>query len=292
MNVHVIHAFLSIQEVQREFNRITEEIRHLDPWLVEDDVTIVYEDWPTLFDGKSIGFIVDEGSQNCPFCGAHPTEMSIPGRTYTVQDRSRLRYGLTNLHFGIRILEFMLHVSYMKELRQWMVMKSVPEQVESHRRRKQLIYDRLFKLYGVRVDQPRQGGGTSNTGNVARVVFSNPAATAEALDLPQELIESLALIWRIIRSPVRIDPQKVRQAQQRFRDVWFSNFVDEKKRSKVKKSARERRQEGISWYYIPSGVHKVIEHLDEILEVIDIPPGLLSEEGNSCFQMSSCHYYK
>ena len=77
-------------EVQREVARIREEIRNLDPWDLEGGVDVVFKDYPMLFDGKNVAFIVDEPNQRCPLCSASPTEMSIPNGEFKVEVESGL----------------------------------------------------------------------------------------------------------------------------------------------------------------------------------------------------------
>ena len=46
-----------IDSVQREYARVTDQVNNVSPLEPEDGVTVTFEDFPTLFDGKYLGFI-------------------------------------------------------------------------------------------------------------------------------------------------------------------------------------------------------------------------------------------
>ena len=264
-----------------EFNRISAEVASLVPLEIMEGVTLRFEDFPTLFDGKNIGYIVDEGFQNCNLCGHGPVEMSIPNRPHPVIHPEGVRFGFTNLHAGPRFMEFCLHLSYMYSelLMMWRMTGASEEQIDEKEMRKVCVHEILYMFLGIRVDEVRKNFGTSNTGNTARVFFANPSLTAELLGLPEELVVSLALIWKIIRSTKPIDPAKVYLVVDRFKAAFWGNFKKQFDETK-KKTKKDRDREGITWYYIASSVHRLTEHLKLLLENCPIPPGCVSEEGS------------
>ena len=165
---------------------------------------------------------------NCPLCGATHTEQSTPGTHFHLKAREDvLRLGFTNLHAGIRFMEFLLHVSYMLDLKKPICLKSVPSDVASKARRQELVRKRLFEAYGIIVDARRKVGGTTNDGNTARIFFSDPDRTARLLDLPEDLVRTLDIIWKILRCKQEVDPVKVKEVCDRFKRVWFDNFMEE-----------------------------------------------------------------
>ena len=267
--------------VVNEFNRISAEVASLVPIEIMEGVRVRFEHFPTLFDGKNIGYIVDEGFQNCNLCGHGPVEMSIPNQPHPVIHPEGVAFGFTNLHAGPRFMEFCLHLTYMYSelLMMWRMTGASEEQIEEKEMRKIHVHEILYLFLGIRVDEVKKNWGTSNTGNVARVFFANPSLTAELLGLPEELVVSLALIWKIIRSTKPIDPAKVYLVVDRFKAAFWGNFKKEFDETK-KKTKKDRDREGITWYYISSSVHRLTEHLKLLLENCPIPPGCVSEEGS------------
>lgn len=58
-----------------------------------------------------------------------------------------------------------LHVSYRLDIKSWQAKKENKEKVTNN---KQIIVDNLKKEFGILVDQPKPGYGSTNTGNTAR----------------------------------------------------------------------------------------------------------------------------
>ena len=110
--------------------------------------------YKTQFDGKNTSHCCEHGVQNCNVCGAKPSEMSVPGREYVVEDKSKLDFGFTNLHAGIRFVEFQLHLSYLKEIKVRQVLRTNAAHVKSRDKRKKFIQETLYDNYGkIRVDE-------------------------------------------------------------------------------------------------------------------------------------------
>lgn len=109
-----------------------------------------------------------------------------------------LKYGLPILHANIRFLECVLNVSYRLKLESWRVSLmilldlvvsifryiftwsiQVPRGNEDFKKAKGLIQEGLRKKLGILVDTPKQGFGSTNDGNTARVFFKNVDLVAE-----------------------------------------------------------------------------------------------------------------
>ena len=262
----------SVENVHVEHERITREAAAVTPIDIDEGVSVAFEDFPTLFDGKALAYIHGEASQVCHLCGHGPVDMSIPGKPHPITNPKGKRNGLTNLHAGPRFMEFCLHISYYLWWLRWSIRYADEGQRQDIDDRKCSVHWVLYFFLGILVDKVKKSGGTSNDGNTARAFFENPELTADLLELPRDFVCSLALLWKIIRSSHEVDLEKVKLAVQRFQTSFFTHFRD--------LTNTDRRREGITWFYIASSVHRLSEHLVELLEACPFPPGMLSEEGS------------
>ena len=262
----------SVANVRQEHERITLEAAAVTPVDIEEGVSVEFEDFPTLFDGKALAYIHGEASQVCHLCGHGPIDMSIPGKKHPITNPEGIRNGLTNLHAGPRFMEFGLHISYYLWWLHWSIRYADDEQRQDIEDRKCSAHWVLYFFLGILVDKVKKTGGTSNDGNTARVFFQNPELTAELLELPKDFLCSLALLWKIIRCSHEVDLEKVKLAVERFKASFWGHFRDT--------SNTNRARDGITWFYIASSVHRLSEHLVELLEACPMPPGMLSEEGS------------
>jgi hypothetical protein len=262
----------SVDNVHVEHERLTREAAAVTPVDIAEGVSVAFEDFPTLFDGKALAYIHGEASQVCHLCGQGPVDMSIPAKPHPITNQEGKRNGLTNLHAGPRFMEFCLHICYMFWWKNWSIRFANEDQRQEIEDRKCSAYWILYFFLGIEVDKVKKTGGTSNDGNTARAFFENPELTADLLELPRDFVCSLALLWKIIRSSHEVDLEKVKLAVERFQTSFFTHFRD--------LTNTDRRREGITWYYIASSVHRLSEHLVELLEACPFPPGMLSEEGS------------
>ena len=262
----------SVENVRQEHERLTLEAAAVTPVDIEEGVSVEFEDFPTLFDGKALAYIYGEASQVCHLCGHGPVEMSIPGKAHPITNQEGKRNGLTNLHAEPRFMEFCLHICYYLSWSHWSIRAANEEERLGIEDRKCSAHWVLYFFLGIQVHKVKKTGGTSNDGNTARVFFQNPELTADLLELPREFVCALALLWKLIRCTHELDLEKVKLAVERFKASFWGNFRDA--------SNTKRGRDGITWFYIASSVHRLSEHLVELLEACPMPPGMLSEEGS------------
>lgn len=170
-----------------------------------------------------------------------------------------LHYGISPLHAWMRFFECLLHISYRMDIKKWKITKDLkPKYLE----RKQLISDRLYTAFGVRVDLPRAGGaGTSTTGNVCRRAFSKPELLSKVLEINENLVVRFHNILIAINSQDPINPEKI------------DNYCKETYLCYLKL---------YDWYKIPATVHKVLAHAGSIIIHSPAPLGMLAEEAAEC----------
>lgn len=215
-------------------------------------VAIVADFHLTMIDGKCLAYLTDTPSMaSCPFCQAKPTKLNLPATNFQMSPGSDA-YGIQPLHFCICVLNAVLNLSYRLEELTW----SVGKKIEA---RKKVMQERLKREFGVIVDMPRDGGaGTSNTGNVARRLFSQPEKFAETLELDVQLIKNFKTIMIALNCHEEVVPEKFQEICDQIANIYRVSYP---------------------WARLSSAVHKVIYHAADVMRVAPLPLGYLSEEG-------------
>lgn len=113
-----------------------------------------------------------------------------------------------------------------------------------------------FKQIGLIVDKPKQGGGNTNDGNMARRFFKDPSKSAEITE-NENLIRRLGVILQVISCSYEINVSA------------FANYVEDKWQLYTNL---------YPWYYMPISVHKILIHGPEIIKSCILPIGQMSEE--------------
>ncbi|XP_062543340.1 uncharacterized protein LOC134210917 [Armigeres subalbatus] len=247
-------------------NTIERELSELVPVKIdleqEKYVLVDFDFVMSMVDGKVLNYITGTSSmQNCPICKATPnvmTSLEEFEKGY-IPEIGTLIYGISPLHAWMRFFECLLHISYRMDFKKWQVSKILKE---AYLKRKQLIQKRLYDSFGVRVDQPRQGGaGSSTTGNICRRAFSNPNLLSEALNVNEELIHRLWNILIAINCQEPINPEKLDSYCKATYRLYLQLY---------------------DWYKIPATVHKVLAHAGDIIIHSPAPLGMLAEEAAEC----------
>lgn len=112
-------------------------------------------------------------------------------------------------------------------------------------------------MAGLNVDQPKQGFGNTNDGNMARRFFKNSDITASITGLDEALIKRFRVILQCLSSGYEIDVEK------------FNEYTFETKRLYL---------DLYSWYGVTPTIHKIFDHSVQIIENQCVPIGQLTEE--------------
>lgn len=133
-----------------------------------------------MIDGKVCNTLTStKSSQKCYVCGATPKDMNSFKVGMKSENPETFQIGLSTLHAWIRFMEWLLHVSYRLEIKEWQVWGGVKKDVTS--KRKKMIQEKLKTELGLLVDEPRQGeSGTSNDGNTARTKMQKKSLKSQA----------------------------------------------------------------------------------------------------------------
>jgi len=123
--------------------------------------------------------------------------------------------------------------------------------------RKSKIATEFYKKMGLIVDQPKQCGGNSNDGNMARKIFKNPSLVSQITVINKELIKRFLNILSIISCGYYI------------------------KEELFKKYCFETAQMAISlygWHKMSATVHKLLINGADIIKSLPLPIAQLSED--------------
>ena len=109
-------------------------------------------------------------------------------------------------------MEWFLHLAYKcgdnRTDHKWQARSA--EQKQAVAVRKQKIQNDLKRLYGLRIDIPKAGSGTSNDENTARRFFDNVSSTAKILGLNEDLIARSKVLLQAMSSGFDLDTEKFR----------------------------------------------------------------------------------
>lgn len=239
---------------------IQRQIDEMQPFKVQlsEDllVTVRAQFHLTLIDGKCLAFLTGTPSMaSCPLCQAKPSalnsEKAQQEGKFAIKNGAD-QYGVSPLHFAIRVLEGLLKLSYRLEKKKWRVGDAING-------RKKAVQANIKAVFAVIVDMPRDGGaGTSNTGSAARRLLSEPEKFAETLELDPQLVIDFRTIVIALNCQIDINPSKFQVVCDRIIETYRKLYP---------------------WADISSALHKVLYHGAHLIRVSPLPLGILSEEG-------------
>lgn len=212
----------------------------------------------TMIDGKVTQVLTNTpSSSTCNVCLAKPTEMNNLQRVLQKpENEDSYRFGLSTLHAWIRFMELVLHISYNLSFKKW---SATTEVMKSEKKSKKIyVQDRFRSELGLIIDKPRQGSGNSNDGNTARRFFANPACTARITGVDEELIKRFHVLLQTMSCGMHINAQKFGEYAFKTAELFVNKY---------------------NWYYMPSSVHKILIHGENIIRYNAVLPlGQLSED--------------
>ena len=211
----------------------------------------------------TFNFSGNRAQSNCPSCNATPTLMSKPDSCFHLKPET-LPFGFSPCHFGMRSMELCLHIGYHMGFKKPSCTQDWMKKLKA--KAKKDIHDKILEdIPGLRVDEVRKDGGTSNDGNTARRCFENAAIFANACGIPVEMVCLLRTLWLAMKSKLPIDADKFQEVGDRFMELYFNEFYTDDLRK--------------TWYHMCPTVHRPAVHGKQMIEFFNIPPGFLSEEG-------------
>lgn len=117
----------------------------------------------------------------------------------------------------------------------------------------------MNEAFGIRVDQVLQGHGTTNTGNLARLCFSDPIKFAKALEIDEELVSKISLILSLLRCKEELDIAKFETL---CKDTYQLNYTR------------------YPWSRMCPTLHKLLKHGTAIIQNFPMPIVYYSEDAS------------
>jgi hypothetical protein len=254
-----------------EHNRLKSELEELLPYEVSQSpkIHISYKGLETMVDGKVVVAVTNNNTSICTICDKGSTEMASNVGPFDPVSDERLLFGISPLHFLLRVFEALLHIAYKQEVKQFRVKKADKPSVAANTLRVKEAFERKL---GLIVDQRREGGfGNTNTGNVARKAFANADTFAQICGVSTILVSNLDVICRTLASSHNIDADKFEE----FCNATLAQYMID-----------------CPWYNIPPTLHKVLVHGADIIRATPLPIGVTSEEGSESNTKFCRKYYQ
>ena len=124
--------------------------------------------------------------------------------------------------------------------------------------KKILVQKRFREELGLIIDKPRQVSGNTNDGNTAKRFFYNASCSAEITGVDENLIKRFYIILQALSSGVMINAESFGSYAVETARIYVTNY---------------------RWYYMPSSVHKILLHGENIIKHFAVLPiGQLSED--------------
>lgn len=243
----------TVNLIKESTNNVEQQVNNLIPFVTAvcgKPVCVRYHLTLTMIDTKVCNSLTDTSSaMRCYICNCTSKEFNNVEKMLQKEVCSdNLKFGLSSLHCWIRCFEFLLHLSYKLEIKKWQA-RSTREK-ESVEKRKTAIQVAFKKQLGLNVDKPKQGSGTSNDGNTARLFFEHHGKSAQIIGIDQDIIYRFYVILQAISCGYEIDVNKFRQ---------------------YCKELAERIVHAYDWYYMPTLVHKLLIHGPDIVKQSILP---------------------
>lgn len=246
---------------------IKKEISELKPTQI-GKVTVTAHLSLTMIDGKVANNLTDCPSQSCFICLRSSYDLNLPIESHDSYDPNLFEFGLSPLHGYMRVMEHLLKVAYRLCLAEpkWRVPKKHKSEVTE---REKAINQALKEQLGLHINEPRQKGGNSNSGNTARTFFAKREAVAEITGLNLELLERLSVILKLINSKADINVEAYAKYAEDTRKLYCDLY---------------------NFYPLSPTLHKLIVHGAVIIENAVLPIGYFSEEAGESRNKSIRNY--
>ena len=250
----------TIKEVYADLDRQRKALVGFD-WL--EGIHIEFCGYYSMCDMKVLNAIIDNPRQSlCPICFATPDQVNDLDRDFLpLCDHALSELCISILHFAIRVFEHLIKVGARIQAKVF----EFPAYGAEKQGKIALAKDRIIKQFKEELDmdifQVRPGGGTSNTGNVARDALKQHEFMARVTGLSVELIRRLDHIRISLASTDKL-----------IKDD-FVQFC---------RTAKEVYVRDCAFYPANPTLHKIFDHPDHFLRFFPptISTGMVSEEGS------------
>lgn len=160
----------------------------------------------SLIDGKVANAVVgNRNTHACPICIA-----GVDGKI-----------GPSYFHSRLNAAEWLIRTAAKNRVPNHPALNHPDVRLECRR-----ISNELEKHFKAHVNRPKPGGsGSSNDGNLARLLLSDPVAFAKILGVRRELVENLRTISNLALSSHQLNPDRVKQLYENLEQDILSEFT-------------------------------------------------------------------
>ena len=243
-----------VDEIKSQINSLRQSIINKNG----KSVQVKHELFLTMIDVKVAQALTDTPSgSTCTICGATPRQMNDLTKVASrPENENSYQYGLSTLHAWIRCMEMILNISYNLSFQTWAATSEEKKRLKQEK--KILVQKRFREELGLIIDKPRQVSGNTNHGNTARKFFYNASCSAEITGVDENLIRQFYIILQALSSGVMINAESFGSYAVETARIYVTNY---------------------GCYYMPSSVHKILLHGENIIKHFAVLPiGQLSED--------------
>lgn len=243
------------QVIKEEHKRLDREMKDLQAdSIVISGFQVTFEGRLSALDTKCLnGIYENKNTHMCIICGKKGKEFNVIDCDFSPLSSDRLNHGIGVLHVKLRTMEALVKVSERMEVKQYRMSKEAL--IEKKKEIQRSLYESLNMRFGI----VKNGFGTSNTGNMARIFFAHPRTISETLNLPFDIVKNLSILMIVISCQLPINIPTFKEFLQQTRILWCQK---------------------LSWYPMPPTVHKLLAHGDQIALSSIVTLGELSEEAS------------
>ena len=249
--------------IKQTKKNIDEQIEDLPTHLLKmhngQNLAISYRFYFTMIDGKVMNVVTGTRSaQNCPFCGATPTQMRNMNMIGKFKVKNNVfEFSIQPMHSTMNTVKNLYNISYREGINKQQIRKE--DDKTKFKETKKEVQERMRDAFHVRINEPRSGGaGTSDTAAVARKLLKEPEKLAETLHLDKEVVKRISVVMNAICCSEKLDPKK------------FGDYC---------KETYKKYLEVYGWYPPCASLHKVLEHAKDCVITLPMSLGKMAEEG-------------
>lgn len=171
----------------------------------EVTMCITIEALYTMIDGKVVNAIVgNRDTHACPLC----------------TNGADKRIGPSYFHSRLNSVEWLMRMAAKKSVEGHPALTDPAVKANARH-----MADQLEGFHGMNINRPKIGGsGSSNTGNTARKLLSDPEKFSEVLSIDKNLVKNLSLISSLALSDRQIDANKVAELYVELEKQVFKEF--------------------------------------------------------------------
>ena len=216
----------------------------------QNGVTINYEAFPTLLDGKAkVHWLGTSATSVCVECNSSPKLMkNRRHKKFEKCPAKNLSVGFAPCHLRQRILYWLVKGTEYRDFKNWRIRNNNKSDKKAAKRRKKEYQQEFRQLLGIKVNETDSTTkGNSNCGDTAKTCFANISVFSKILRIyPESLIFKLKILMEALACGRPVDPQRIRE----FCDTILDQFHEDT---------------NCNWNTLTPTVHFLLHHSDKVI---------------------------